>query len=142
MELPYQSMADNTYLAVGLTRAAPPAVNPAGVAGGLLGAAAGWLLFGWASRRTEGRHRARPAVTTLYVITMAMWWLPVLPAVPSLISHQLSEPHPQWHPLWEWLGQPTFSLFFLIDCATALAGLVLAALPRRGDHPASAPATG
>jgi hypothetical protein len=35
--------------------------------------------------------------------------------------------------MWEWLGQPTFSLFFLVGCGSALLGLALAALPHRAS---------
>ena len=126
-----QTSADGTYLAVELHRAPPPAVLPAGVLGGLLGAAAGWLVFGWASRRTDERWTNAPA-KALYVLTMVLWWLPVLLAAPSLLQHHLGEQHPAWHPLWEWLGQPTASLFFVVGAGCALLALGLAAEPRRG----------
>ncbi|MFG3706719.1 hypothetical protein ACGF7U_18580 [Micromonospora sp. NPDC047670] len=126
-----ETPGDAVELRLELRRTAPPAVLPAGVGGGLLGASLGWLVFGWASRRTEAAHPARGAVTVLYAITMFLWWMPVLLAVPALLEHQLDEPHPTWHPLWEWLGQPAASLLFVAGAATALLGLALAAVPRR-----------
>ncbi|MEH1098691.1 hypothetical protein [Micromonospora sp. CPCC 205561] len=126
---------DGSHLSLALSRTTPPAVLPAGIAGGLLGAGIGWLVFGWASRRTEAAHPARGAVGVLFAITLFLWWTPVLLTVPPLLRHHLDEPHPTWHPLWEWLGQPAASLLFVVGAATALLGLALAAAPRRGPDP-------
>ncbi|MEU6072448.1 hypothetical protein [Micromonospora sp. NPDC047074] len=130
--------ADTPQLWLDLRRTTPPAVLPAGVVGGLLGAGLGWLVFGWASRRTETPHGGRGAVSVSYALTMALWWAPVLLTVPNLLRHHLDEPHPTWHPLWEWLGQPAGSLLFLAGTATALLALALAALPRREPLPTAA----
>lgn len=127
-----------TNAALEVQRAAPPAVVPAAVLAGLVGGVLAWLVFGWASRRTE----YRPGVTILFGITMFLWWLPVLLATPSLIGHQRAEPHPDWHPLWEWLGQPTASLFFVIGAVCALIVLGCAAVPRRDTAPLRTIATG
>jgi hypothetical protein len=90
---------------------------------------------GRAATRTRYTRPASPAGSgnghTLYPITMLLWWLLDLVTVPSVITHQLGEPHPQWRPLWEWLGQPALSPFFLVGCASALPGLALAASPSR-----------
>ncbi|MEU2664178.1 hypothetical protein [Micromonospora sp. NPDC007220] len=129
---------DGSNLSLALSRTAPPAVLPAGVAGGLLGAALGWLVFGWASRRTEAGHPARGAVSVLFAITLFLWWTPALLTVPSLLQHHRAEPHPTWHPLWEWLGQPAGSLLFVVGAASALLGLALAAVPRRSPQPTAA----
>ncbi|MEH0970022.1 hypothetical protein V6U77_02640 [Micromonospora sp. CPCC 205546] len=129
---------DGSNLSLTLNRSAPPAVLPAGIAGGLLGAALGWLVFGWASRRTEAAHPARGAVSVLLAITLFLWWAPVLLTVPSLLRHHRAEPHPAWHPLWEWLGQPAASLLFVVGAASALLGLALAAVPRRTPLPTAA----
>ncbi|MET7705875.1 hypothetical protein [Micromonospora sp. NPDC005413] len=103
--------------------------------GTLLGAVAGWLVFGWASRRTEGR-RVSGTASVLFGVTMVLWWLPVLLAAPQLMEHHhLGEPHPAWHPLWEWLGQPVASLFFLVGAVSALLALGLTAGPRRERSP-------
>ncbi|MGQ5259777.1 hypothetical protein ACTWLT_03370 [Micromonospora sp. ZYX-F-536] len=130
-----QTAVDATYLAVELHRAPPPAVVPAGVLGAPLGAAAGWLVFGWASRRTEGRRVNGTAASILFGVTMVLWWLPVLLTAPYLFTHHLAEPHPAWHPPWEWLGQPTASLLFLVGAVCALLALGLAAGPRRDRSP-------
>jgi hypothetical protein len=130
-----QQYADSTYLAVSLSRATPAAVAPAAVAAGLFGAVAGWLLFGWASRRTQAPHPARRAVNVLFGVTMVLWWSPIAFTAPFAVPHHLDAPHPLPHPLWEWLGQPIFSLFLFTGCATALLGLSLAALPSRKAQP-------
>ncbi|WFE49304.1 hypothetical protein [Micromonospora sp. WMMD1155] len=119
-----QTAADAAYLAVELHRAPPPLVVPAGVLGTLLGAVAGWWVFGWTSRRSAQRGAA---VSILLGVAVVLWWLPVLLAVPSLLHHHLGEPHPAWHPFWEWLGQPAASLLFLVGSVCALLGLGLAA---------------
>ncbi|MEU8183271.1 hypothetical protein AB0B85_06780 [Micromonospora sp. NPDC049044] len=121
-----QTAVDATYLAVELQRAPPPLVVPAGALGTLLGAVAGWCVFGWASRRTAGRQ-VGSAVSVLLGVAVVLWWLPVLLAVPSLLRHQRGESHPAWHPYWEWLGQPAASLLFLVGAVCALLGLGLAA---------------
>ncbi|PSK65896.1 hypothetical protein B0E53_02149 [Micromonospora sp. MH33] len=120
-----------SYLVVELQRAAPPAVLPAAVLAGLVGGALAWLVFAWASRRTEGRRRA----PLLLGVTLFLWWAPVPLSTASLARHHLDEPHPSWHPLWEWLGQPTLSLFFLVGLAAALVLLVTALTPRRDPSP-------
>ncbi|MET7395367.1 hypothetical protein ABZS66_17935 [Dactylosporangium sp. NPDC005572] len=113
-----------TYLSASFQRAAPWPVWPAGIAGFLLGAAGSFLLFGWASRR-----RPRASATVLLAIALFLWWTPTVFAAPLALNHHLSEPHPSWHPLWEWLGQPTFSLLFLLGTAAALLSLAVSALP-------------
>ena len=49
------------------------------------------------------------------------WWGPALLAGPFTLTHHLGEPHPQLHPLWEWLGQPVFG-------KAALFGVVFLAI--------------
>ncbi|MEU7850819.1 hypothetical protein AB0B74_14200 [Micromonospora parva] len=58
-------------------------------------------------------------------------------SVPSLLEHHSGEPHPTRHPYWEWLGQPTASLLFLVGAVCALLALALAAGARRGGAPAA-----
>ncbi|MEV4756735.1 hypothetical protein AB0J86_16690 [Micromonospora sp. NPDC049559] len=123
------------YLGAVFQRATPVAVYPFGLVGGLLGAVVAFLVFGWASRRTEGRHPARVAVKPLLGVVLFFWWVPTLWTLPLAAQHHLDEPHPSWHPMWEWLGQPTFSLLFLVGCGAALLGLALAALPRPDREP-------
>ncbi|MBB5480153.1 hypothetical protein [Micromonospora parathelypteridis] len=133
-----QTAAEASYLSVEMHRAPPPAVVPAGVLGTVLGAVAGWLVFGWISRRVEGRRRRGP-VHVLVGVTVVLWWLPVLLAAPQLLGHHLGEPHPAWHPFWEWLGQPAASLLFLVGAGCVLLALALAAGAGR-DTTAEAPA--
>ncbi|MEV1331761.1 hypothetical protein AB0J20_19560 [Micromonospora costi] len=140
--LPGKPSIDDTYLTVSLSRPAPPAALPAGIAAGLLGAVAGWFVFGWASRRTTRPHPAANGVIVLYAFTMLLWWAPVVLAAPSLLNHHRDEPHPVWHPLWEWLGQPGLSLFFVVGALCALSGLVLATVPRRDTGPLPSTAVG
>ncbi|WP_405109116.1 hypothetical protein OG559_27835 [Micromonospora sp. NBC_01405] len=130
IQVNFESAVDTTFLTAIFQRATPPAVYPIAVVGGFAGAVVAFLLFGWASRRTDGRRLAGGAVTTLFGVTMALWWAPTLFAVPLTAQHHLDEPHPSWHPMWEWLGQPTFSLLFVVGGGCALLGLALAALPR------------
>lgn len=128
-------------LDAGFVRATPFAVYPFGLAGGILGATVAFLIFGWASRRTEGRHPARAVVKILLGVTLVFWWAPTLFAVPWMAQHYQDEPSPSWPPMWEWLGQPTFSLLFLIGCGASLLGLALAAVPSRENDPVNTIAT-
>lgn len=128
--------ADNTspLMDFTMTRATPGSTVPAGIAGFVLGTAGGWLLFGWASRRTEHGHPlARGWVRFLYGCAMFLWWAPILLAAPEAVVRSLGQAQLSQYPLWEWLGQPTFSLFFLVGCAALILVLALAALPAR--HP-------
>ncbi|WP_431933773.1 hypothetical protein [Micromonospora sp. RP3T] len=120
-----------SYLYVEVQRATPPAVLPAAALAGLVGGALAWLAFGWASRRTDGRR----GVPLLLGITLVLWWTPAVLAALSLVGHHLDEPHPSWHPLWEWLGQPALSLFFLVGLAGAATLSAIALVPRREPHP-------
>ncbi|MGC4869482.1 hypothetical protein ACLQ3B_29030 [Micromonospora sp. DT53] len=129
-----QTAVDASYLSVELHRAPPPLVVPAGVLGTVLGAVAGWLVFGWVSRRTEGR-RSRGTVNMLAGVAVVLWWLPVPLAAPQLLHHHLGEPHPAWHPYWEWLGQPAASLLFLVGAVCVLLALGLAAGTHRNTTP-------
>jgi len=127
---PTMLVDDSIFLTASFQRATPWAVYPCGILGGVAGAFAAFLLFSWASRRTAGRHPARQGVTVFFSVTMVLWWAPTLFAVPLVAKHHLEEPHPSWHPMWEWLGQPMFSLLFVAGGGCAVLGLALAALPR------------
>ncbi|GIH14974.1 hypothetical protein [Rugosimonospora africana] len=130
-------------VSISIERATPWPVYPASVAGGAVGAVIAWFVFGWASRRTDGRHPALRVLTALLLgISLFLWWLPIPFSSWSLLRHQLTEPHYKWHPLWEWLGQPALALFFLVGCVAALTGLAVAALPRRRPDPSMDVATG
>jgi hypothetical protein len=130
----------NMQFGVTLNRATPWAVWPVGVAGLLLGALAGWLAFGWASRRTEWHGPAVRALTaTLYGLATLLWTFPIVVSVPASIEHHLAEQHFRWHPLWEWLGQPAASLLFVAGAAFSLLAAAVAALPRRSAALAADP---
>ncbi|MFJ6151013.1 hypothetical protein [Micromonospora profundi] len=124
--------SDETYVYAELTRAAPGAVKPFGVAGFLLGMVVAWLMFGWASRRTENRGRTLRVLTAvLFGLAAVTWWAPILLAGPSTLRHHTDEPHPSWHPMWEWLGQPALAPLFVVGAGAALLALTASALPRR-----------
>ncbi|GAA1798126.1 hypothetical protein GCM10009682_19740 [Luedemannella flava] len=121
-----------TYLVMAVTRTTPWTVYPAGLVAGLLGALVGWLVLGWASRRTEHRHLAlRMATSLLFGVTLVMWWLPAAWQFAGRIEHHATERHLRWHPMWEWVGWPIFTLFFYAGAMTALLALTLAAIPHR-----------
>ncbi|GAA2532154.1 hypothetical protein [Winogradskya humida] len=109
------------------SRTTPPGAWFGGVAAGLPAAVVAFLLFGWASRRT-GRpgHPARLAVLFPGGLALICWWAPALTAF-SLIA---SDRQPQ---LWEWLGQPRYSLSFLTGAPLAALSLLLAALAPRPE---------
>jgi hypothetical protein len=136
-----ESDPGTTFLSATFQRAAPPAVWPSAIAGGLLAAAAAFLLFGWASRRADG-HFADAAVRFLFGVTLVAWWVPTLVSVTLTAGHHAGEPHPAWHPLWEWLGQPALLVTFLLGAASALLALGVCALPRGGTVPAAGPTKG
>ncbi|WP_431878917.1 hypothetical protein [Micromonospora marina] len=124
-----------------LSRATPGAAYPAGLLGLALGTLGGWVLFGWASRRTAGRHTlVQGPAKVLYGVAMLFWTAPILLSAPLMLAHHLSEPHPRWHVPWEWLGQPTLSLPFLLGAVLLLLVLGVAALPHR--RPAARPLAG
>jgi hypothetical protein len=134
--------ADGTtpVMDIAMSRATPASAYPAGAAAFLLGAAAAWCLFGWASRRTAHGHPLTGATTKLlYGAAMVLWWAPILVSAPLLLSHHLGEPHPRPHPLWEWLGQPLLSLPFLLGALMLVLVPGLALLPYRGRGAAERP---
>lgn len=124
------TVADSAYLTIDFQRATPPAVYPFAVIGGIAGAVVAFLLFGWASRRADGRRLAGRVVPILFGVTMVLWWAPTLFAFPVSVQHHLDRPHPSWQPMWEWLGQPDLLLLFVVGGGFALLSLAVAALPR------------
>ncbi|GIE92390.1 hypothetical protein [Actinoplanes regularis] len=110
-----------------MTRATPWTAYPAGLLAFLLGTAGGWLLFGSVSRRAG----LGPLTKVAFGLAMFLWWAPILLAAPQLLAHHLREPHFRWHPLWEWLGQPTMSLPFLVGWLVLMLAGGLTALPFR-----------
>jgi hypothetical protein len=126
--------AENTtpVMAFALTRSTPWSAYPAGIVAFLLGAAGGWCLFGWASRRAERGHPlAQGLAKFLFGFATFLWWAPILLSAPLMLLHHLGEPHYRWHLPWEWLGQPAMSLPFVLGCLMLTLALGVAALPRR-----------
>lgn len=121
----------NSYLYLTAQRTAPPLVQPDSALAGLVGGVLAWLVFAWVSRRTEGRR----GIGLLLGVALFLWWAPALATTASLVPHHLGEPHPSWHPLWEWFGQPTFSLLFLIGAGCALLLPAIALVPRKDARP-------
>jgi hypothetical protein len=113
-----------------LSRATPWAVYPAAAIGFALGALATWLVFGWASRRNQYRSWQRSMSVVLFGFAMFMIGVPIACTVPLSIEHHLHETHFRWHPMWEWLGQPTFSPIVLVGLGAAMIVLALGLLPR------------
>ncbi|MCI4063524.1 hypothetical protein MRQ36_13415 [Micromonospora sp. R77] len=118
---------DPGYLFVDLQRRTPTVAYPAAASAGLLGAVTGWLVFGWASRRTDRSRSARALANQLFGATMLLWWIPVALFGTLTVRQLVREPHPQWPPLWEWLGQPAGGPFLLLGSVTALLGVAVAA---------------
>jgi hypothetical protein len=119
-------------LDVTLSPSTPVQVHAAALGAGFLGTICGFLCFGWVSRRTERRE----VVKLPFALAMFLWWAPVVLAVPNLTGHHLSEPHPRWHPFWEWTGQPALSILLIPGMFCALVALAIAAYPRREKAPA------
>ncbi|WP_051367404.1 hypothetical protein [Hamadaea tsunoensis] len=123
-----------SYISLGMDRPAPALATVGGVLGFLAGAVGGFLLFGWASRRTRSVF-----VKLLLGFGLFFWWAPIVLAFPQMVEHHLSEWHYSWHPLWEWLGQPALSLPFLLGTGLLVLALAISALARaqvrRADDP-------
>jgi hypothetical protein len=101
-----------------LSRSAPAWLAVAAVAGGLLGAPAGWLLTGWASRRTMGRQFRTATAAALGWMAVLLTSFSVL--IGGLWSWQPDRPGDE--PFWLALRALTGEVGWVI------AGLGLAAL--------------
>ena len=133
---PKPGVADtgDTYAEAELTRANPAAVLPLAAVGALLGVVLGWLVFGWASRRVEGRSLALRAVTmALFTVAIFMWYAPMALVVTTTLIYQSDEPFVSSRPVWEWLGQPDLAPLFVLGTGAALLILIACALPRRNE---------
>ncbi|MFG1989996.1 hypothetical protein ACGFJ7_08450 [Actinoplanes sp. NPDC048988] len=127
--------AGSFYVTARLDRLVPGFVGPAGALGLVAGALIGWLVAGWASRRTEFARAAPRAVTLLSSVVALVLLLPqALVGLAALISEMLSN-GPPIRPFW------SLSLTYGYGCT--LAGIVafavalLAAVLAR--HPAEDP---
>jgi hypothetical protein len=119
-------------VSVTFQQATPAAVYPAGAAGGLLGALVAFLVFGWASRRTQG-NPSDGIERVMLGFALFLWWGPTVLGTTSMARHHVEESHPSWHPMWEWLGQPLLSGAFVLGCASAAVGLVVCAVGGRNS---------
>ncbi|GAB1691810.1 hypothetical protein [Krasilnikovia sp. M28-CT-15] len=77
--------SDDASMSFTVSRATPPWLAWLAGAGAALAAVAGWLLFGWASRRSEGHHLRTAGGATLtwlavlvglLIPLLAAWWYP------------------------------------------------------------------
>ncbi|WP_327010141.1 hypothetical protein OHA72_24605 [Dactylosporangium sp. NBC_01737] len=117
-----------------ITRTRPAATVPLSVLGAVLGALVGWLVAGWVSRRTEGRHIAlRGAVGTLATSAFVL----IQPAL-LLCAVALYDPLDQpWMPVPVWFGFMYLGRFpAILALGAGLGVLALAAMPRRRPVPA------
>ncbi len=96
---------DGGYLSIILRRAAPWTVYPAGIGCGLLGLVVGWMVFGWASRRLEGRPATQALAAIPYGLAMLIWTGVVMVGLWEKVPWHVRTPRPNWEPMWEW-GRP------------------------------------
>jgi hypothetical protein len=113
-----------------LSPATPAAAWALAVAAGIVGAAGGYVAFGWAGRRTDGRRVRAAVAETGFALAVFFGWAPILIGVPLMAAHH--NENAQDTPLWEWFGLPTLSILALGGLASAIVALTSAALPRRG----------
>ena len=114
-------------------RTTPAGAWIGGATGALAAAAVAFLVFAWASRRT-GRpdHPARLAVTFPFSLALLFWWVPTL-AAPLVVWSRPEWPRAEGQQLWERIGQPALSAWFLTGVAFAALSLFLASLPHRPE---------
>jgi hypothetical protein len=62
---------------------------------------------------------------------------PAVLAGPAMLAHHLHEPHPVWHPLWEWLGQPALAIFVAAGTVSALLGPAMSVAQSGAGAPAT-----
>jgi len=131
----HDDVEPQSMLSLTVRRAEPPWVTTATILGLLAGALIGWLVTGWASRRTEGARATRlagtPAVAALVLLVpqAAIGYL--------LLAFQAAAGGPPGAPFW------TFSVTYFFGLARiGLLGLgislLAAALARPAEHPAVA----
>ncbi|RKR92147.1 hypothetical protein BDK92_6581 [Micromonospora pisi] len=119
-----------------IVRARPTTPLPLAVLGGLVGALVGWLLAGWVSRRTAGRHRF---VQVLVGLQVGLVFVGMFPAflISTLVVVVSALEDPGWMPAPPWLGFAYLGrLPALLALLPALGVLGLALLPRRESKPA------
>ena len=109
------SLHESPHVVVAIYRAEPVLVPIAQMLGALLGAMAGWLMIGWASRRLTGRHTA---LTAIIILGLAAVLAAALPAIAFALLAEISTTilRPTWTPA------PSF-LAFAYSFAWPIAGL-------------------
>lgn len=137
--------ASDGSIGVTVHRAEPDAVFAVGAIGAALGLLLGWLLTGWASRRTE-HHRwagdALAALTVLAMVTMAPWALYTITQFADGLSYDLEYLQ---SPFWGWtmFGSEATVLTTPAVLATVAATAVLAfTRPNRSGTSGPAPTSG
>ncbi|GAA2639402.1 hypothetical protein [Paractinoplanes durhamensis] len=110
------------YVTATLDRLTPGYVTAAGALGLLTGALIGWLLTGWASRRTESGHtpaRATAAVSAVFALVLL---LPQALLGFLILGYQMHSDGPPGKPFW------TLSLTYGFGCGQLGAVLIAVAL--------------
>jgi hypothetical protein len=121
-------------LELAVSRAQPPWVTAASVAGWMFGAAIGWLAVGWASRRTRDNALATAGVVVLASIALLL----LAPATlfgtlgffAEVVEGVTSGAGPYWRGL---IAADEFGFFSVPAAAVALVAVLVAALVRP-DH--------
>lgn len=131
LEVEIRTPQSSPIMGFSMSRTTPWTAYAAGVAGFLLGAAGGWFLFGWASRRLERGYRAAQVLAKIiFGFVVFLWWTPILLIAPLLLVDYLRHPALRWAPLWVWLGEPTLLLPFLASWVFGYLALSMAVVPR------------
>ncbi|MEU5551934.1 hypothetical protein ABZ738_19380 [Micromonospora sp. NPDC047793] len=133
--------ADGGWFEVSVRRAEPASLPAAFAAGGLLGTAIGWLLAGWASRRSEHHPAASGVLALLAVVAGGSAAIMVFLAVRDYVAvvdrgFAVSE-----GPIWSWtvLGDEGQLLLAPTMLAAVVAVVILALCRPHRAGPSSRP---
>jgi hypothetical protein len=135
----HDAAARQSRLDIEVHRTEPPWVSALTIAAALLGALLGWLIFGWASRRTEHRRAATiaaliPAILGLILLVPAM-------CLGLIFLNVLIGRYSASVPFWAGLSPANEYGFLAISAGVALGtALVIAVYRRPGRDPERAPA--
>lgn len=122
-----------------IVRAAPLWVPVGGLIGGLVGAALGWFVAGWAVRRWRGTAGVSRRVAAVLAAAAGVGLLPAtaLTVAREAIGYaQLSRPQVA---LWTGLTEPALRSLAILGTLAALAALLTVAASRAAESPASTP---
>jgi hypothetical protein len=118
-------------LTVDIRRTAPWWVTGGTVAGGLLGIAIGWLLTGWASRRTEGNPAATSGAGIAAVVAMVLLLPAVVLGAASFVGDIVNGYTSESGPFWRLLNPADeLGLLSIPAAVTVLIALTIAAARR------------